>query len=92
MDAIVFLIESQELRQDLEDCLRPRYKVIAARGKRALRETFDLAILDGATLKRLHQGDSRAPYNRADAVLALSAGDDIRRARFDRRPPQTDDR
>ena len=55
MDAIVFLIESQELRQDLEDCLRPHYKVIAARGKRALRETFDLAILDGATLKRLHQ-------------------------------------
>ena len=55
MDAIVFLIESQELRQGLEDCLRPRYKVIAARGKRALRETFDLAVLDGATLKRLHK-------------------------------------
>jgi len=55
MDAIVFLIESQELRQDLEDCLRQRYEVIAATGKRALRETFDLAVLDGATLKRLHK-------------------------------------
>jgi PAS domain S-box-containing protein len=55
MDAILFLIESQELRQGLEDCLRPRYKVIAARGKRALRETFDLAILDGATVKRFHK-------------------------------------
>ena len=55
MDAIVFLIESPELRQGLEDCLRPRYKVITARGKRALRETFDLAVLDEATLKRLHK-------------------------------------
>jgi PAS domain S-box-containing protein len=55
MDAIVFLIESQELRQGLEDCLGQRYEVIAATGKRALRETFDLAVLDGATLKRLHK-------------------------------------
>jgi PAS domain S-box-containing protein len=55
MDAIVFLIESQELRQSLKDCLRQRYEVIAATGNRALRETFDLAVLDGATLKRLHK-------------------------------------
>ena len=32
MDAIVFLIESQELRQSLKDCLRQRYEVIAATG------------------------------------------------------------
>lgn len=55
MDAIVFLIESQELRQGLKDCLRQRYEVIAATGNRALRETFDLAVLDGATLKHLHK-------------------------------------
>jgi len=55
MEAIVFLIESQELRQSLKDCLRQRYEVIAATGNRALRETFDLAVLDGATLKRLHK-------------------------------------
>jgi two-component system sporulation sensor kinase A len=55
MDAIVLLIESPELRQGLEDCLRHRYKLITAKGKRALRGTFDLAILDGATLKRLHK-------------------------------------
>jgi hypothetical protein len=55
MDAIVFLIESQELRQGLEDCLRQRYEVITARGKRPLQETFDLAVLDEATLKRLHK-------------------------------------
>jgi PAS domain S-box-containing protein len=55
MEAIVFLIESQELRQGLEDCLGQRYEVIAATGKRALRETFDLAVLDGTTLKRLHK-------------------------------------
>jgi PAS domain S-box-containing protein len=55
MDAIVFLIELQELRQHLEDCLGQRYEVIAATGNRALRETFDLAVLDEATLKRLHK-------------------------------------
>ena len=55
MDAIVFLIESQELRQHLKDCLRQRYEVIGATGNRALRGTFDLAVLDGATLKRLHK-------------------------------------
>jgi PAS domain S-box-containing protein len=55
MDAIVLLIESQELRRGLENCLGPSYKVIASGDKRALAETFDLAILDGATLKRLHK-------------------------------------
>src|SRR5262245_44250232 len=55
MDAIVVLIGSPELRQSLEDCLHQHYKVITAKGKRGLRGMFDLAILDGATLKRLHK-------------------------------------
>jgi len=76
MDAIVFLIESRELQQDLEDCLRQRYKVITARGKRGLRETFDLAVLDGATLKRLHK-TIQERQDRVAAVLALSSGDNI---------------
>ena len=39
MDAIVFLIESRELQQDLEDCLRQRYKVIDREGQaRATRD------------------------------------------------------
>ena len=54
MDAILLLIESEELRQDLEDWLRPSYEVIVAKGEGVLQETFDLAVLDGATLKR-HQ-------------------------------------
>jgi PAS domain S-box-containing protein len=55
MDAIVLLITSQEVRRALEDCLGQRYEIIAWGGERALRETFDLAVLDGATLKRLHK-------------------------------------
>jgi PAS domain S-box-containing protein len=55
MDTIVLLIRSPELRQGLADRLGQRYKVMVARGKRPLQETFDLAILDEATLKRLHK-------------------------------------
>jgi PAS domain S-box-containing protein len=55
MDTIILLIKSPELRRGLVDRLGQRYKVMAARGKRALQETFDLAILDEATLKRLRK-------------------------------------
>jgi PAS domain S-box-containing protein len=55
MDAIVLLIESQEVRRTLEVCLRQRYEVIISGDERVLQETFDLAVLDGATLKRLHR-------------------------------------
>jgi DNA-binding response OmpR family regulator len=55
MDAIVLLIESQEVRRHIEDCLRQSYEVRVSRGERALQETFDLAILDQAVLYRLHK-------------------------------------
>jgi PAS domain S-box-containing protein len=55
MDTIMLLIESQEVRRVFEDCLKQRYKVVASRGRRALQQKFDLAVLDGATLRRLHQ-------------------------------------
>jgi len=55
MDTIMLLIESQEVRQVLEDCLRQRYALVPSTGKQALRQTFDLAVLDGTTLQRLHK-------------------------------------
>jgi PAS domain S-box-containing protein len=55
MDTIMLLVESQEVRQVLEDCLRQRYAVVASTGKQSLRQTFDLAVLDGTTLQRLHK-------------------------------------
>jgi PAS domain S-box-containing protein len=59
MDAIVLLIESQEVRRHLEDCLRQSYEVYASGSQRVLQHTFDLAILDWAILKRLHNAIRR---------------------------------
>jgi PAS domain S-box-containing protein len=55
MDTIMLLIESQEVRQGIEDRLKQSYAVVASTGKHALRQTFDLAILDDTTLQRLHK-------------------------------------
>ena len=53
MDAILLLVESPAVRRALDNCLRQRYEVIESRGKGALQGTYDLAVVDVPTLKRL---------------------------------------
>jgi PAS domain S-box-containing protein len=52
LEVIVLLIESLKVRRAVEDCLGQRYEISASGGKRALQQPFDLAVLDGTTLKR----------------------------------------
>lgn len=54
MERILIQVKNKRDRHALEDWLTGKYEIVSANTEELLKERFDLAIVDGPSLKRLH--------------------------------------